>query len=80
MKKLITCLTLLTMMSAIVSCGTTDSDSEADSVKPSLPGTTVSTEISQWTLPEWYMYSTLILIVISLLLSCIALYKVSKKD
>lgn len=44
MKKLIACLTLLTMMSAIVSCGTTDSDSEADTVKPSLPGTTVSTE------------------------------------
>lgn len=42
--------------------------------------TTVSTEISQWTLPVWYMYSTLILIVISLVLSCIALYKVSKMD
>ena len=42
--------------------------------------TTVSTEISQWTLPVWYMYSTLILIVISLVLSSVALYKVSKKD
>lgn len=52
-------------------------------VNSNIPGdyyTTVSTEISQWTLPVWYMYSTLILIVISLVLSSVALYKVSKKD
>ena len=44
MKKLITCLTLFTMMSAVVSCGSTDSDSSASSAKASLPATTVSTE------------------------------------
>ena len=42
--------------------------------------TIVTTEISKWTLPVWYIYSTIILIAISILLSCIALYKVSKKD
>lgn len=42
--------------------------------------TVVLIEISSWTLPVWYMFSTTILIIISLLLSCIALYKVSKKD
>lgn len=44
MKKLITCLTLLTMMSAAVSCGAKNSDSGAASAKSSLPGTTASAE------------------------------------
>ena len=40
----------------------------------------VTTEISTWSFSVWYVYVTSILIVISLMMSCIALYKVNRKD
>ena len=40
----------------------------------------VTTEITTWTFSVWYVYVTSILIVISLVMSSIALYKANKKD
>ena len=40
----------------------------------------IKTEFSTWTFPVWYAFTTLILIAVSIVMSCIALYKVSRKS